>query len=393
MRFGVCSAKRLLCFLKRPKYSLKRLFRSLKRLLYSLKRLPEKKFKGLLKHYFFMRQYKYEHVSEENMQKIRTRNGKEYYVNIDAGEFEIPQLFLETPLFLPESRKKKDQIGIGYSDDQRRYQDVEHDVSLSNGLETMTISGPQLNLLRDYPVFHYIFSQIDSFSEHSGKLSFSASKLIKACWPRHKVNDTPVKMRQSFRNELRDVLLKLNKCQISYRLNDDSWGAMTLISDFHYDSQSDNCTIHVSPKLQVLAQLAKKQKSSLTTFLSINSQAGRFAYLTYVSNNWKTNNKKASVNEFTLSVATILKSFGKELLLTDKELKDLDEKLSKKGSKVVNCSNEKAELTYNRNNIKLFKRGLKELQELGMIHSFEHIDHSCEIDGKIKIIRSITKAC
>ena len=194
-------------------------------------------------------------------------------------------------------------------------------------------------------------------------------------------------MRQSFRNELRDVLLKLNKCQISYTLNDDSWGAMTLISDFHYNSQSDDCTIHISPKLQVLAQLAKKQKSSLTTFLSINSQAGRFAYLTYVSNNWKTNNKKASVNEFTLSVATILKSFGKELLLTDKELKDLEEKRSEKGSKVVNYSNEKAELTYNRNNIKLFQRGLKELQDLGMIHSFEHIDHSCEIDGKIKIIR------
>ena len=326
------------------------------------------------------------------MQKIRTRNGKEYYVNIDAGEFEMPQLFLETPLFLPESRKKKDQFVICDSDYERRYQYVEHYVSLSNGFETMTISGPQLNLLRDYPVFHYIFSQIDSFSEHCGKLSFSASKLIKACWPRHKVNDTPVKMRQSFRNELRDVLLKLNKCQISYKLNDDSWGAMTLISDFHYDPQSDNCTIHVSSKLKTLAQLAKKQKICLTTFLSINSQAGRFAYLTYVSNNWKTNNKKALVNEFTLSVATILKSFGKELLLTEKELKDLEEKRSNKGSKVVNCSHEKAELTYNRNNIKLFKRGLKELQELGMIHSFEHIDHSCEIDGKIKIIRSITTA-
>ena len=95
------------------------------------------------------------------------------------------------------------------------------------------------------------------------------------------------------------------------------------------------------------------------------------------------------MNEFTLSVATILKSFGKELLLTDKELKDLDEKLSKKGSKVVNCCNEKAELTYKRNNIRLFKLGLKELQKIGIIHSFEHIDQSCEIDGKIKIVRTI----
>ncbi|MCL1051948.1 hypothetical protein L2755_20325 [Shewanella abyssi] len=325
------------------------------------------------------------------MQQIRTKNGKEYYVNIEAGEFEIPQLFLESPLFLPESRKKKDQIEIGDSDEERRYQDVEHDVSLFKGLETMTINGPQLNLLRDYPVFHYIFSQIDNFSEHNGKLIFSASKLIKTCWPRHKVNGKPVKMRQSLRNELRVVLLKLNKCQISYTLNDDSWGAITLISDFHYNPQSDDCTIHISPKLQNLAQLAKKQKSSLTIFLSINSQAGRFAYLTYVSNNWKTNTKKASVNQFTLSVPAILKSFGKELLLTDKELTDLEEKRSKHGLKLVNCSNEKEELTYKRNNIRLFKLGLKELQEKEIIHSFEHIEQSCEIDGKIKIVRSIEK--
>ena len=325
------------------------------------------------------------------MTQVRTKNGKEYYVNTEAGEFEIPQLFLESPLFLPESRQKKDKIWDKDSDEARRYVDVDHAVSLFKGVETMTINGPQLNLLRDYPVFHYIFSQIDNFSEHNGELRFSASKLIKACWPRDKVNGKPVKMRQSLRNELRVVLLKLNKCQISYTLNDDSWGAITLISDFHYDPQSDDCTIHISPKLQRLAQLAKKQKSSLTTFLSINSQAGRFAYLTYVSNNWKTNTKKDSVNQFTLSVPAILKSFGKELLLTDKELKVLEDKRSKNGLKLVNCSNEKAELTYKRNNIRQFKIGLKELQQRGIIHSFEHIDQSCEIDGKIRIFRSIKK--